>query len=114
VTGVAGDTSLRRRPLLGALLAGAFVLAAVALEMVSGLNANSQVPAWAAKAVPLAWPQPARVAWWLAVAGAMGTFRFLLGRAGIPQRRLVVIVSVTPFVLFAAGVAVGADWATWH
>lgn len=52
---------------LGALLAGAFVLAAVALEVVSGLNANSRVPAWADQAVPLAWPRPARVAWWLAV-----------------------------------------------
>jgi hypothetical protein len=41
-------------------------------------------------------------------------FRFLLGRAGMPQRRLVVVLSVAPFVLFAAGVAAGADWATWH
>lgn len=44
----------------------------------------------------------------------MGAFRFLLGRAGIPQRRLAVVVSVAPFVLFAAGVDVGAHWATWH
>jgi hypothetical protein len=86
----------------------------VALEVVSGLNANSPVPAWAEQATPLAWPQPARVAWWLTVAGAMYAFRFLLGRAGMPQRRLVVVLSVAPFVLFAAGVAAGADWATWH
>ncbi len=102
------------RPLAGALLAGGFVLFAVALEVVSGLNANSPVPAWAEQVAPLAWPQPARVAWWLTVAGAMYGFRFLLGRAGMPQRRLVVVLSVAPFVLFAAGVAAGADWATWH
>lgn len=105
---------VRGQPLLGALLAGAFVLFAVALEVVSGLNANSPVPAWADQVAPLAWPRPARVAWWLVVAAAMGAFRVLVGRAGIPQRRLVVVVSVAPFVLFAAGVAVGADWATWH
>jgi hypothetical protein len=95
-------------------VAGGFVLFAVALEVVSGLNANSPVPAWAEKVAPLAWPQPARVAWWLMVAGAMYAFRSLLGRAGMPQRRLVVVLSVVPFVLFAAGVAAGADWATWH
>ncbi|MGH9039975.1 MAG: hypothetical protein ACRDZ3_07080 [Acidimicrobiia bacterium] len=102
------------RPALGALLAGAFVLVAVGLEVVSGLNANSPVPAWAEKVAPLAWPQPARVAWWLVVAGAAAAFRLLLGRAGIPQRRFVLVVSVAPFLVFAAGVAVGADWATWH
>ena len=105
---------LQRRPLAGALVTGGFVLFAVALEVVSGLNTNSPVPAWAARVVPLAWPQPARVAWWLTVAGAMYAFRFLLGRAGMPQRRLVVVMSVAPFVLFAAGIAASADWATWH
>ena len=105
---------LRGRPLVGALLAGGFVAFAVVLEVVSGLNANSPVPAWADQVAPLAWPPPARVAWWLTVAGAMSAFRFLLGRAGMPQRRPVVVLSVAPFVLFAAGVAAGADWATWH
>jgi len=105
---------LEGRPLAGALVAGGFVLFAVALEVVSGLNANSPVPAWAARVVPLAWPQPGRVAWWLTVAGAMYAFRFLLGRAGMPQRRPVVVMSVAPFVFFAAGIAAGADWATWH
>lgn len=105
---------LHGRPLAGALLAGGFVLFAVALEVVSGLNANSRVPAWADRVVPLAWSQPARVAWWLAVAGAMYAFRLLLGRAGIAQRRLVVVTSVAPFVIFAGGIAAGADWATWH
>lgn len=63
---------------------------------------------------PLAWPQPVRVAWWLAVATAMLVFRVLLGRAGFPQRRSVVVLSTAPFVIFAAGIAIGADWATWH
>lgn len=105
---------LQGRPLAGALLAAGFVVAAVSLEVMSSLAANSPVPAWADQVVPLAWPQPARVAWWLTVAGAMYAFRFLLGRAGMPQRRLIVVLSVAPFVIFAAGVAGGADWATWH
>lgn len=105
---------LSARPLVGALLAAGFVVGAVMLEVASSLAANSPVPAWADQAVPLAWPQPARVAWWLAVAGAMYAFRFLLGRAGIPQRRAVVVLSVAPFVIFAAGVGSGAEWATWH
>jgi len=30
------------------------------------------------------------------------------------RRRPVVVLSVAPFVLFATGIAAGADWATWH
>lgn len=111
---VDADPALRGRSLLGALLAGGFVLLAVMLEVVSGRYANSPVPAWAYKVAPLAWPQPVRVAWWLMVAAAMLVFRVLLGRAGFPQRRFVVVVSAAPFVIFAAGIAFGADWATWH
>lgn len=112
--GAEPDDPLWRRPLLGALLAGSFVLVAVTLEVIAGRFANSPVPAWAYRVAPLAWPQPARVAWWLGVAAAMVSFRVLLGRAGFPQRRFVVVLSTAPFVIFAAGVAIGADWATWH
>lgn len=101
-------------PLSRAVLAGGFVLLAVALEVVGGLGANSPVPAWAERVVPLAWPQPARVVWWLGVAGAAATFRVMLGRAGIPPRRGVTLLTVAPFVVFAVGVATGTDWATWH
>lgn len=91
-----------------------FVVAAVVIEVVAGSSANSPAPAWADWAVPLAWPQPVRVLWWLAVAGAALAFRVELHRLGVRQRPLVVLLSVGPFVVFAAGIAVGADWATWH
>lgn len=108
------DNRPRSGALMGAALAGGFVLLAVALEVVGGLGANSPVPAWADRVVPLAWPQPVRVAWWLVVAGAAGAYRSALGRAGFPQRRTVSVLSVVPFVVFAFGVATGSDWATWH
>ncbi|MFP5376678.1 MAG: hypothetical protein ACLGIO_07860 [Acidimicrobiia bacterium] len=46
-------------------------------------------------------------------AAALG-FRVALHRLGFPQRRVVVAAGVVPFVVFAAGIAGGADWATWH
>lgn len=99
------------------LLAGlgglALTMGAVALEVVSSSYANSTVPGWA-HWVPLAWPQPLRVAWWLAVAGGAAGFRWSLGRVGLPTSRVVTVLTVAPFVAFAAGVGAGADWATWH
>jgi hypothetical protein len=89
------------------------VAGAVILEVVGGLNANSPHPSWAEWVVPLAWPQPLRVVWWVGVAGAAGAYRVLLSRAGFPQRKVTTLL-VVPFLLFAAGVATGADWATWH
>lgn len=95
-------------------LAGApFTVGAVVLEMISGQYANSPVPGWGAW-VPLAWPQPARVVWWLVVAAAASWFRWSLGRLGLGTSRIVTVGIVTPFLVFAAGIAVGADWATWH
>lgn len=99
--------------LLGAVGLGLFVGAAVVLEVLSGSNANSPVPGFAEFA-PLAWPQWARVAWWIAVAGAAGGFRWCMHRYGMRQRFTVVVLSVAPFVLFALGIATSADWATWH
>ena len=40
--------------------------------------------------------------------------RLGLQRLGILQRPLIVVASVVPFVVFAAGIAVGADFSTWH
>ncbi len=91
-----------------------FVVLAVVAEVVSGTAANSPVPAWADQVAPLGWPQPIRVAWWLSVAGAALAFRASLHRLGFRQRPAVVVLSVAPFVVFAAGVAIGAEWATWH
>lgn len=93
---------------------GAFVLMAVVTEMVSGAWANSPVPAWAERVAPLAWPAPARVVWWVAVAAAAAGFRAAEAVAGIRRSRWVVAASVVPFIAFAAGIAAGAPWATWH
>lgn len=99
---------------LAALGCAAFVLVAISAEVIAGLYANSTVPSWAERVAPLGWPQPVRVAWWLAVASAAGAFRFFLHRLGLRQRPWVVAVSVLPFVIFAGGIAAGAWWATWH
>lgn len=90
------------------------VLCAIALEVVAGSSANSAVPFWAKWLVPLAWPQYVRVVWWLAVASAAFAFRLSLRRLGVRQPAWLVTLSVAPFVLFATGIAFGADWATWH
>lgn len=99
---------------LAALGCATLVVAAVALEAVGGTAANSPAPGWARYAVPLAWPRALRVLWWLVVAAAALGFRVALHRLGFRQRRVVVAASVVPFVVFAAGIAGGADWATWH
>lgn len=93
--------------------AALFVVAAVVLEVTGGAGANSPVPSWA-HVVPLGWPQWVRVAWWLGVATAAATFRVGLRRIGMPTRRVGDALTVAPFLVFAAGVALGADWATWH
>lgn len=96
---------------LGCIL---FVAWAVVAEVVAGSAANSRVPAWADNVFSLAWPQPLRVMWWLTVGAAAFGFRVSLHRLGLRQRPVVVALSVVPFVVFAAGIAVGADWSTWH
>ncbi len=88
-------------------------LGAVILEVISGQYANSVVPGWA-RWVPLAWPQPLRVAWWLAVAAGAAAFRWSLHRLGLRPNPVVTVGTVVPFLAFAAGIGVGADWATWH
>lgn len=98
----------------GALACGLFVVGAVVLEALGGSAANSPAPEWAEGLMPITWSPPARVAWWLAVATAAGAYRILLGRAGAQPNRWVTVLTVAPFVTFAAGIALGADWATWH
>jgi hypothetical protein len=90
-----------------------FSAGAVILEVISGQYANSAVPGWA-RWVPLAWPQPLRVAWWLAVAAGAAGFRWSLHRIGLRPSRVVTVGTVVPFLAFAAGIGTGADWATWH
>lgn len=103
-----------RRSAFVAAGSAALVLAAVTIEVLAGSAANSPAPSWATWVVPLAWPQYIRVVWWLAVAVAALTFRLSLRRLGIRQRPWLVVLSVAPFVAFAAGIALSADWATWH
>lgn len=110
------DPSRRRggRLVAGALICASFVVLAIVLEVVGGMAANSEVPGWAPRLVPIAWPRLVRAGWWLAVALAAGAYRILLARAGLPQSPLVTAASVAPFVVFAAAVAAGAEWTTWH
>lgn len=99
---------------LGALACASFVVVGIVLEVVGGLAANSEVPDWVPGLVPITWPRLVRVGWWLAVAAAAGGYRILLARAGLPQSAWVTAAAMTPFVLFASGIAAGAEWATWH
>ncbi len=102
-----------RRWVLALPCSALFVTGAVVLEVTGGANANSPVTGWT-HLVPLGWPQWVRVVWWLSVAGAAAVFRVGLRRFGMPARRLGDVVAVAPFLTFAAGIALGADWATWH
>ncbi len=95
---------------IGSLL---FVTAAIVLEVLAGEGAASSTSG-APWFVPLTWPQPVRVAWWLAVGGSAAAFRISLRRLGLPARRSADAATVAPFLLFAGGIAFGADWATWH
>lgn len=98
---------------LAVIGSAAFVGLALVLEVLGGSFANSPVPEWA-HIVPISWPPAARVVWWTTVAGAAGLFRLGVHRLGHRQRPIVVVASVVPFLVFAAGIAIGADWATWH
>lgn len=90
-----------------------FVLVAVALEVLAGTAANSPVPEWA-ELVPATWPRPARLSWWVMVTVAVWLYRLALGRLGLQPNRLVTLATLAPFVVFAAGVAVGSEWTAWH
>ncbi len=105
--------SVRKRWVLALLGAPLLVIGAVLLEVVGSAWANSPLPSWA-EVVPLQWPNGARVVWWLAVAAAAASFRVSLRRVGVPTRALADVVTVLPFLVFAVGVAISADWATWH
>lgn len=83
------------------------------IEVAAGEAADSTAPSWS-RLVPLTWPQPVRVAWWLFVATCAAGFRWNLHRFGMRQRAWIVVGSVAPFVALAVGVATDATWATWH
>lgn len=104
-----------RRPVpWWALGSAAFVLLAVAIEVLGGQWANSPAPGWAETLVPVAWPPALRVVWWLAAAAATATFHVGVARSGERPRPVFAVLTTGMFVAFAAGIAFGAEWATWH
>lgn len=115
VSGTVSDVEEKAagRVLLVGLASLGFVAVAVAAELAASLWANSEVPGWSEWA-PIAWPQAARATWWTLVALAAWTYRRSLARVGLSRRPVVTALTVTPFVVFAVGTAVGAEWATWH
>ena len=109
------DTASSPRPFpWWGVVSAAFVFVAIILEVISGSAANSVVPEWAYKVAPLAWPQPVRVLWWLIVACAAGLYRWAERKAGIRRSVVMIVLSIAPFVIFAGGIAFGAEWSTWH
>ena len=99
--------------LAAAMGCAALILLAVALELVSGQAANSPEDAWWGSFVPLGWPRPVRVGWWVLIAAA-AAHRLLLDERSGWRRRLLAAVAATPFAVFATGVALGTSWSTWH
>lgn len=98
----------------GSVACALFVLAAIAVEVLAGQAANSPEPATLEHLVPLGWPQPARVLWWLGVAAAGAGHRILLDRAAGERRWLGPALLAAPFAIFAVGVGLGTSWSTWH
>ncbi|MBW3662752.1 MAG: hypothetical protein KY469_06605 [Actinobacteria bacterium] len=103
------------QPLPGwALAGGAVTLLAVTLELLGSVLGDSPSTGYPGWLVPIAWPTAVRVAWWLvATAGAAATSHGLAHAAG--RRGYVrTVVVAAPFLIFAVGIALGAEWATWH
>ena len=103
------------RPLPGWALAGAaLALVAVTLELLGSLLGDSPSTSYPGWLVPVGWSTPLRVAWWLsASAGAAAASHGLAQATGDPRAVRTVLVA-TPFAVFAAGIMLGASWATWH
>ena len=105
---------LSGRRLAAAVGCALLVLGAVGLELVSGQAANSPSEAAYQPFVPLGWPAPARVAWWMLIAGAAATHRLLLDTLTGRARQVTAIAAAAPFAVFATGIAFGSSWSTWH
>lgn len=97
-----------------ALVGGAVALMAIVLELWGSWGTGADLAPPASWLVPSGWPTALRVAWWLAAtAGVFVANRGLARVTGRP-RRLATGVAVLPFLVFALGIATGAEWATWH
>lgn len=97
-----------------ALWGGAVALLAVVLELWGSWGTGASTSAPASWFVASGWPAPLRVLWWtIATVGVFAANRGLAHMAGSP-RRVSTAVAVAPFVTFTIGIALGAEWATWH
>jgi hypothetical protein len=99
-----------------ALLGAAGALSAVGLEVTASLLGQGVDTRWPGWLTPIAWPTPLCVAVGLAAAAGAGAATVGLDRAGVLGRsaRLAGAGATVLFAAFAAGVAAGAAWATWH
>lgn len=103
-----------RAVLWWALAGGAVTMLAVVLEFLGSFLGDSPSTGYPGWLVPIAWPTPVRVVWWLvATVGAVAASRGTAYATGRP-RHLRTVAVAAPFLLFAVGVATGATWATWH
>ena len=109
------DHTQTARRAWSAFACAAFVLVAVVLEFVGGRGGAAITTSHHRSIAPSAWPTGLRVAWWLAVAGASGGYRFLADQIGQRSPRIwLVALSAVPFLLFAFGVATNRSWATFR
>jgi hypothetical protein len=108
------EVELTGRRLAASVGCALLVLGAVALELLSGQAANSPDDAVLQPFVPLSWPQPARVLWWLTIAGAAACHRLFLDTGTGLRRQLVALAAAAPFAVFAAGIAFSTGWSAWH
>ena len=103
------------RPSWPAFACAGFVLLAVVVEFTVSQNAGAVAPRGFSRFAPAAWPDPLRVAWWLAVAAAAGGYRVFADLiANRAPRWALAAVSAAPFAIFAFGIAFGSSWATYY
>jgi len=89
------------------------LVGAITLEIAAGEGAAD--PASSGRSwVPLTWPAPLRAIYWLAIGAIALGHRIGLTRLGSTPRPAVTLAITAPFVIFAAGITLGAPWATWH
>lgn len=97
-----------------ALLGGLLALIAVGLEVWGSWGTGARTDPPAAWLVASGWPTPVRIVWWsAATVGAFLANRGLAHVTGSP-RRVATALAVLPFAAFTIGIAIGAEWATWH
>lgn len=97
-----------------AFVGGAIAFVAVALEVWGSWGTGVDVTPPRSWFVPSGWPVALRVTWWLAAAVGVYLANRGLARSTGRSRHVITALTVVPFVAFAVGIAVGAEWATWH